>query len=162
MTSVPKPVVLAILDGWGLAPAGPGNAITAAQTPNITSFWNSYIHTQLIAHGESVGLPKSEPGNTETGHLNLGAGRIVYQDLPRINMSIADGTFSRIPNFWEPLNTWPLILPACICWVWSAAAASIPISLISLPSCVSATSSTYLKFICIFLPTVGIRLLLPP
>ena len=99
MTSVPKPVVLAILDGWGLAPAGPGNAITAAQTPNITSFWNSYIHTQLIAHGESVGLPKSEPGNTETGHLNLGAGRIVYQDLPRINMSIADGTFFQNPQF---------------------------------------------------------------
>ena len=99
MTSTPKPIVLAILDGWGLAPAGPGNAITAAKTPNFTSFWNSYIHTLLIAHGESVGLPKSEPGNTETGHLNLGAGRIVYQDLPRINMSIADGTFFRNPQF---------------------------------------------------------------
>lgn len=98
-SSIPKPIVLAILDGWGLAPAGPGNAITAAKTPNITSFWNSYIHTQLIAHGESVGLPKSEPGNTETGHLNLGAGRIVYQDLPRINMSIADGTFFQNPQF---------------------------------------------------------------
>ncbi len=99
MTSAPKPIVLAILDGWGLAPAGPGNAITAAKTPNITSFWNSYTHTQLIAHGESVGLPKSEPGNTETGHLNLGAGRIVYQDLPRINMSIADGTFFQNAQF---------------------------------------------------------------
>lgn len=98
-SSAPKPIVLAILDGWGLAPAGPGNAITAAKTPNITSFWNSYVHTQLIAHGESVGLPKSEPGNTETGHLNLGAGRIVYQDLPRINMSIADGTFFQNPQF---------------------------------------------------------------
>ena len=97
--SASKPIVLAILDGWGLAPAGPGNAITAAKTPNITSLWNAYTHTQLIAHGGSVGLPKSEPGNTETGHLNLGAGRIVYQDLPRINMSIADGTFFQNPQF---------------------------------------------------------------
>ncbi len=93
MLSRPKPIVLCILDGWGLAPAGPGNAISQAKTPHIQSLWNSYIHTQLIAHGESVGLPKHEPGNTETGHLNLGAGRIVYQDLPRINMSIADGSF---------------------------------------------------------------------
>mgnify|MGYP001573900051 FL=1 len=60
--------------------------------------WSAYTHTQLIAHGESVGLPKSEPGNTETGHLNLGAGRIVYQDLPRINMAIADGTFFQDPE----------------------------------------------------------------
>ncbi|KKU96031.1 MAG: 2,3-bisphosphoglycerate-independent phosphoglycerate mutase [Candidatus Gottesmanbacteria bacterium GW2011_GWA1_48_13] len=96
--SVPKPVVLAILDGWGIAPPGPGNAIAAAKTPNMTSLWSAYTHTQLIAHGESVGLPKSEPGNTETGHLNLGAGRIVYQDLPRINMAIADGTFFQDPE----------------------------------------------------------------
>lgn len=93
MLSRPKPIVLCILDGWGLAPSGPGNAIAQAKTPNIQSMWNSCVHTQLIAHGESVGLPKREPGNTETGHLNLGAGRIVYQDLPRINMSIADGSF---------------------------------------------------------------------
>jgi len=93
MASRPKPVVLVILDGWGLAPAGSGNAITSAATPNITSLWNSYVRTQLIAHGESVGLPKREPGNTETGHLNLGAGSIIYQDLPRINMAIADGSF---------------------------------------------------------------------
>lgn len=93
MTDRPKPIVLAILDGWGLAPAGPGNATALAKTPNITALWNSYTHTQLIAHGESVGLPKREPGNTETGHLNIGAGSIIYQDLPRINMSIADGSF---------------------------------------------------------------------
>jgi 2,3-bisphosphoglycerate-independent phosphoglycerate mutase len=92
-----RPVVLAILDGWGLAPPGPGNAISQAKTPNISAFWHDYLHTQLIAHGESVGLPKREPGNTETGHLNLGAGLIVYQDLPRINMSIADGSFFQNP-----------------------------------------------------------------
>lgn len=93
----PKPIVLLILDGWGLAPEGAGNSISQAKTPNMTKFWNEYVHTQLIAHGESVGLPKREPGNTETGHLNLGAGRIVYQDLPRINMSIADGSFFQNP-----------------------------------------------------------------
>jgi 2,3-bisphosphoglycerate-independent phosphoglycerate mutase len=93
MKNPSRPIVLAILDGWGIAPPGPGNAISQSNTPNINSLWSSYLHTQLIAHGESVGLPKREPGNTETGHLNLGAGKIVYQDLPRINMSIADGSF---------------------------------------------------------------------
>lgn len=89
----PKPVVLLILDGWGIAPPGSGNAITQAKTPVMDNLWKKYVHTQLIAHGESVGLPKAEPGNTETGHLNMGAGKIVYQDLPRINMAIADGSF---------------------------------------------------------------------
>ena len=86
-------VILAILDGWGIASPGPGNAIAQANTPNINKFWASFPHTQLQASGDSVGLPRGEVGNTETGHLNLGAGRIVYQDLARINMSIADGSF---------------------------------------------------------------------
>jgi len=90
---IPRPVVLLILDGWGLAPAGPGNAVSLAETTNFNSFWAAYPHTQLTASGEAVGLPRGEPGNTETGHLNLGAGQIVYQDLLRINMSIADGSF---------------------------------------------------------------------
>ncbi|OGM15120.1 phosphoglycerate mutase (2,3-diphosphoglycerate-independent) [Candidatus Woesebacteria bacterium RBG_16_42_24] len=89
----PRFVVLAILDGWGIAPAGAGNAINQARTPNFSRFWASYPHTQLSASGEAVGLPKGDAGNTETGHLNLGAGRIVYQDLVRINMSIAEGGF---------------------------------------------------------------------
>lgn len=89
----PRFAMLVVLDGWGIASAGPGNAISKAATPNLNSFWASYPHTQLVASGESVGLPRGEVGNTETGHLNLGAGRIVYQDLQRINMSIADGTF---------------------------------------------------------------------
>lgn len=93
-----KPVVLIILDGWGLAPEGPGNAIALAKTPNFDRFWAAYPHTQLEASGEAVGLPRGEMGNSETGHLNIGAGRIVYQDLPRINMSIAEGTFFKIPT----------------------------------------------------------------
>jgi len=89
----PKFVVLTVLDGWGIAPDGPGNAITQAKTPNMDKLWHTFPHTELEAAQEAVGLPHGEDGNTETGHLNLGAGRIVYQDLERINMSIADGTF---------------------------------------------------------------------
>ena len=89
----PNFVMLVVLDGWGIAAPGPGNAITQADTPNMNRFMASYPHTQLEASGEAVGLPRGEVGNTETGHLNLGAGRIVYQDLQRINLSIADGTF---------------------------------------------------------------------
>ncbi|KKU56489.1 phosphoglycerate mutase (2,3-diphosphoglycerate-independent) [Candidatus Amesbacteria bacterium RIFCSPHIGHO2_02_FULL_48_21] len=99
-----KPVVLTILDGWGIAPPGQGNAVSLSNTPNISSLSSAYVHTQLIAHGESVGLPKREPGNTETGHLNLGAGRIVYQDLPRINMSVADGSFFQNPALLAAAN----------------------------------------------------------
>jgi len=94
-----KPVVLMILDGWGLAPPGPGNAVTLAKIPNFNKFWAAYPHTQLLASGEAVGLPRGEDGNSEVGHLNLGAGQIVFQDLPRINMSIAEGSFYQIPSF---------------------------------------------------------------
>lgn len=88
-----KFVILAILDGWGISSPSAGNAISLANTININRFIASYPHTQLQAAGESVGLPRGEAGNTETGHLNIGAGRIIYQDLMRINMSIADGIF---------------------------------------------------------------------
>lgn len=89
----PKPVVLIMLDGWGIGPNNAGNAISQANTPNLDKYWLSFPHTQITASGEAVGLPRGEDGNTETGHLNVGAGHIVYQDLPRINMSIADGSF---------------------------------------------------------------------
>lgn len=95
----PKPLVLIVLDGWGLAPPSPGNAVTSAKTPNITRYWSLHPHTQLVASGEGVGLPRGEDGNSEVGHMNIGAGRIVYQDLPRINMSIADGSFFKNPAF---------------------------------------------------------------
>lgn len=88
-----KLVLLVVLDGWGISAPGPGNAITLANLPNMRKFTSSFPHTQLEASGEAVGLPRGESGNTETGHLNLGAGRVVYQDLQRINISIADGSF---------------------------------------------------------------------
>lgn len=94
-----KPVVLMVLDGWGIAPPGPGNILSLAKIPNFSRFWVSYPHTQLQASGEAVGLPPGEDGNTETGHINIGAGRIVYQDLPRINMAVADGGFFRNEAF---------------------------------------------------------------
>lgn len=88
-----KPTVLLVLDGWGIAPHSAGNAITLAKTPNLSSLFTRYPHGQLIASGESVGLPANEVGNTEVGHLTLGAGRTVYQDLKRINVEIEDGSF---------------------------------------------------------------------
>jgi len=97
--SLPKFVILAVLDGWGISVPGPGNAVSLSKTLNINKFWASYPHTQLEASEESVGLIKGEAGNTETGHINLGAGRIVYQDLARIGMSIAEGTFFKNDAF---------------------------------------------------------------
>ena len=88
-----KLVILAILDGWGIAPDSPGNAITQSSTPNMSMFQKKYPNTTLTASGEFVGLPRGEDGNTETGHLNIGAGLVVYQDLERISMSIAEGSF---------------------------------------------------------------------
>lgn len=94
-----KPVVLIVLDGWGFSKNKEGNAIDAATLPNYRKYLLSYPHTLLSASGEAVGLPKSEVGNTEVGHLNLGAGKIVYQDLLRINMSIVDGSFFQNESF---------------------------------------------------------------
>jgi 2,3-bisphosphoglycerate-independent phosphoglycerate mutase len=88
-------VALVIMDGWGIAPPGEGNAISQDTAPNIFKLSSSFPHATLLASGEAVGLPKGEVGNTETGHLNLGAGRIVYQDLLRINRAIDDGSFFR-------------------------------------------------------------------
>ncbi len=99
-----KFVCLLVLDGWGIAPQGPGNAVTLARTVNMDRFWASFPHAQLLASGRAVGLPRKEAGNSETGHLNLGAGRIVYQDLERINMSIADGSFFKNPILIEAIE----------------------------------------------------------
>jgi 2,3-bisphosphoglycerate-independent phosphoglycerate mutase len=86
-------VALVILDGWGLAPPGPGNAVEQAETPVFDELWASYPHATLRTSGADVGLPEGQMGNSEVGHLNLGAGAIVPQDLARIDAAIADGSF---------------------------------------------------------------------
>ncbi|HLL61315.1 MAG TPA: 2,3-bisphosphoglycerate-independent phosphoglycerate mutase [Candidatus Nitrosocosmicus sp.] len=88
-----QPVILIVLDGYGIAPEGDGNAINIAHPQNLNTFFKIFPSTQLRASGEAVGLPEKEVGNTEVGHINMGAGKIVYQSLPRIDLSIADGSF---------------------------------------------------------------------
>ncbi len=92
-----RPVVLAVLDGWGRAPVGSGNAVELADTPTFDGLWTGWPHGTLEASGGAVGLPDGQMGNSEVGHLNIGAGRIVYQDLTRITKAIADGEFFRNP-----------------------------------------------------------------
>jgi 2,3-bisphosphoglycerate-independent phosphoglycerate mutase len=87
------PVVLVILDGWGCAPPGPGNAVDLADTPVFDRLWADLPHTTLKASGEAVGLPPGQMGNSEVGHLTIGSGRILYQDLMRVNKAIEDGSF---------------------------------------------------------------------
>jgi 2,3-bisphosphoglycerate-independent phosphoglycerate mutase len=85
--------MLMILDGWGIDPPGPGNAVSLARTPNLNHLLSEYSHTRLKTSGRNVGLPDGVMGNSEVGHLNIGAGRIVYQDLTRIDLAIEDGSF---------------------------------------------------------------------
>jgi 2,3-bisphosphoglycerate-independent phosphoglycerate mutase len=82
---------LIVLDGWGLAPPGPGNAVSLASTPVFDELWSTYPHTQLTAGGRAVGLPEGQMGNSEVGHLNLGAGAVVMQDLTRIDLAVERG-----------------------------------------------------------------------
>lgn len=91
--NIPKPVVLIILDGWGIAAPSPGNAVTLANPAFFHKLWLTNPHTTLLASSEAVGLTHNEAGNSEVGHLNMGAGYIVYQDLLRISRAIADGSF---------------------------------------------------------------------
>ncbi|HYI38174.1 MAG TPA: 2,3-bisphosphoglycerate-independent phosphoglycerate mutase [Thermoleophilaceae bacterium] len=86
-------VALIVLDGWGLAEPGPGNAVELAETPVFDDLWQKHPHTQLTAWGPAVGLPEGQMGNSEVGHLNLGAGQIVAQDLQRIDDAVEDGSF---------------------------------------------------------------------
>ncbi len=85
--------MLIILDGWGISPDSEGNAIVLAKTPYLDRLKKEYPHTSLLCSGEAVGLPEGIMGNSEVGHLNIGAGRVVYQDLLRIDKSIRCGEF---------------------------------------------------------------------
>lgn len=95
----PRPVLLIILDGWGYSPHTEGNSIYLARTPNMDDWSRRHPRTFLKASGEAVGLPEGQMGNSEVGHLNIGAGRIVYQDLTRINQAIKSGDFFKVEPF---------------------------------------------------------------
>ncbi len=104
MTQAKKPLMLIILDGWGYREAKEGNAILAARTPKLDQLIEEYPWCFLEASGEAVGLPEGQMGNSEVGHLNIGAGRIVYQDLTRINLSIRKGDFFKNPAFLSAIS----------------------------------------------------------
>jgi len=102
--SRPKPLVLIILDGWGLSPKREANAIALAQPAFYESLLKTYPHTELDVAGEAVGLPAGQMGNSEVGHLNIGAGRIVYQDFTRINKAVRESAFTRNPELLNLLH----------------------------------------------------------
>jgi 2,3-bisphosphoglycerate-independent phosphoglycerate mutase len=106
--TVPQ-VALVILDGWGLAPDGPGNAVSLADTPVFDRLWAGHPHTQLTAKGEAVGLPEGQMGNSEVGHLNLGAGAIVPQDLARIDAAVRDGTLAETETLRAAMSDAPRV-----------------------------------------------------
>lgn len=99
-----RPTVLIIMDGWGVAPAGDGNSISKAKTPRLDDFIKNYPVMTLTASGTEVGLSFGEMGNSEVGHLNIGAGRVYYQTLPRIDTEIANGNFANNPAFLDAME----------------------------------------------------------
>src|SRR5687768_10968681 len=99
--SVRRPVVLVVLDGWGFREEKDGNAIALANTPAWDRLWSRAPRTLLEASGLAVGLPEGQMGNSEVGHLNLGAGRVVMQDLVRVNVAIENGSFFENPALIE-------------------------------------------------------------
>ena len=96
-----KPVVLVVLDGWGYRPEREGNAVLLADTPNWDRLWAGAPRTLLDASGVAVGLPEGQMGNSEVGHLNIGAGRVVKQELVRIGDAVADGSIADATAFKE-------------------------------------------------------------
>jgi 2,3-bisphosphoglycerate-independent phosphoglycerate mutase len=107
---LPAPAAaLIILDGWGLAPDGPGNAVSLASTPVFDELWRDYPHTTLTAGGRAVGLPDGQMGNSEVGHLNLGAGAVVMQDLTRIDLAVERGELASNPVLREALAGAPRV-----------------------------------------------------
>ena len=96
--------VLVIMDGFGIAPKAEGNAISTAATPNLDRIFTGNAYTQLSASGMDVGLPDGQMGNSEVGHTNIGAGRVVFQDLPRITKAISDGDFFENPAYVKAMD----------------------------------------------------------
>jgi len=102
--SLMKPIILIILDGWGINPEIQGNAIAQSNTPTIKKLDQFYPSVSLQASGIAVGLPWGEMGNSEVGHLNLGSGRVIYQNLPKITLAIRDKTFFKNKAFLEAIE----------------------------------------------------------
>lgn len=99
-----RPIALIIMDGWGYSESAEANAIMAADTPVFDSLWKNYPHTLISGSGEDVGLPAEQMGNSEVGHLNLGSGRVVYQEFTRISKAIKDGEFQQNPVIKNAIN----------------------------------------------------------
>src|SRR5438067_13221294 len=100
-----KKVILIIMDGWGLGKVKAADAIQHANVPFVNTLYNKYPNTTLVTCGEAVGLPEGQMGNSEVGHLNLGAGRVVYQELQRINVAIRDGHFYKKEQLLAAIHT---------------------------------------------------------
>ncbi len=105
MTDQTRPVVLVIIDGWGYNPDAFGNAIMAARTPHYDQMWETCPRTLVAASGESVGVPEGQQGNSEVGHLTIGAGRVIFQPLTRIGRAIRDGSFYENPALLSAVDT---------------------------------------------------------
>ena len=101
----PKPLVLVILDGWGYAPPSPANAISLARKPNYDRLLADYPNTLIHTSGRYVGLPTGQMGNSEVGHLNIGAGRVVYMDITKIDLMIENGSFFQNPVLLDAMTT---------------------------------------------------------
>src|SRR5712692_9459600 len=99
-----KPLILTILDGWGFSPAVEGNAIAAARKPAYDKLLRKFPNTVIHTSGPYVGLPEGQMGNSEVGHLNIGAGRIVHMDITRIDLLIANKQMQNVPLFQQAME----------------------------------------------------------
>jgi 2,3-bisphosphoglycerate-independent phosphoglycerate mutase len=113
-----KKALLMILDGWGIGDGSKSDVISSTPTPYWDSLLNTYPHSQLQASGENVGLPDGQMGNSEVGHFNIGAGRVVYQDLVKINKAIANGSILENPEIKSAFLM--LRAPARACTSWDS------------------------------------------
>ena len=100
----PKPLILTVLDGWGFSPAVEGNAIAAAHKPTYDRLLREFPNTLIQTSGKAVGLPNGQMGNSEVGHMNIGAGRVIHMDVTRIDLMIEDGSFYTNPIFMKAME----------------------------------------------------------
>ena len=104
MRKRPKRIVLTVLDGWGFRPEGKGNAIALARKPAYDQLIQNFPNTLIHTSGTFVGLPEGQMGNSEVGHMNMGAGRIVHMDITRIDLLIANKQLQNVPLFWQAME----------------------------------------------------------